>query len=75
MAEQHTPVCTILRRKEVQDRTGLACSTIYDRIKAGTFPRPVSLGAKAVGWLESEINGWLAARIAERDNVSGGSKA
>lgn len=40
---------TILRRKQVEARTGLSRSTIYERIKAGTFPAPVSIGAKAVG--------------------------
>ncbi len=57
----------ILRRREVEARTGLGCSTIYDGIKAGTFPAPIQLGPKAVGWLESEINAWLAARVAARD--------
>ncbi len=57
----------ILRRPEVEARTGLGCSTIYDGIKAGTFPAPVQLGPKSVGWVESEINAWLAARVAARD--------
>lgn len=47
---------TILRRKQVEARTGLRRSTIYERIQAGTFPAPISLGARAVGWLESEID-------------------
>lgn len=57
----------ILRRPEVEARTGLGCSTIYDGIKAGTFPAPIQLGPKSVGWVESEINAWLAARIAARN--------
>lgn len=57
----------ILRRPEVEARTGLRCSTIYDGIKAGTFPASIRLGSKSVGWVESEINEWLAARIAARD--------
>lgn len=57
----------ILRRREVEARTGLGCSTIYDGIKAGTFPAPIQLGPKSVGWVESEINAFLAGRIAERD--------
>lgn len=56
---------TILRRREVERRTGLSRSTIYERIKAGTFPAPISLGEKAVGWIESEIDSWLAARVEE----------
>ncbi len=63
MAAQLQTALTILRRKQVEARTGLSRSTIYDRIKAGTFPAPISLGEKAVGWIESEVNGWLAAQI------------
>ncbi len=63
MANQIQSALTILRRKQVEARTGLSRSTIYDRIKAGTFPAPISLGEKAVGWIESEIDAWLNARI------------
>ncbi|MGC9456622.1 MAG: helix-turn-helix transcriptional regulator [Halothiobacillaceae bacterium] len=63
MAAQAQTAPTILRRKQVEARTGLARSTIYQHIKAGTFPRPVSLGAKSVGWIEAEVNAWLEARI------------
>ena len=54
---------TILRRKQVQARTGLARSTIYLHIKNGTFPRPAALGTRAVGWLESEVSDWTAERV------------
>jgi len=54
---------TILRRKQVEARTGLSRSTIYERVKTGTFPAPVSIGAKAVGWIESEIDSWLTAQV------------
>jgi prophage regulatory protein len=33
----------------------------------GSFPRPVRIGKRAVGWVESEVDGWIEARIAERD--------
>jgi len=49
----------ILRLPTVKDRTGLSRSTIYLRISEGTFPKPISLGSRAVGWIESEINEWL----------------
>lgn len=65
MAAQLQTALTILRRKQVEARTGLSRSSIYDRIKQGTFPAPISLGAKAVGWIESEIDAWLNARIQE----------
>ena len=57
----------ILRLPEVKARTGLGHSSIYERISAGTFPRQVKIGERAVGWLENEIQDWQQARIAERD--------
>ena len=65
MAAQLNHALTIIRRKQVEARTGLSRSTIYERIRAGTFPAPVSLGAKAVGWVEGEIDAWLADQIAK----------
>lgn len=53
----------ILRRKQVQMRTGLSRSTIYQYIKDGVFPKPVPLGPRAVGWLESEVSEWIAERV------------
>ena len=47
---------TILRLPDVKRSTGLSRSTIYLRIAQGTFPKPVSLGGRAVGWLEAESN-------------------
>lgn len=57
---------TILRLKQVQGRTGLSRSTIYDRMGKGTFPCSVSLGARAVGWLESEIDEWILKCVENR---------
>ena len=48
---------TILRLPEVKKSTGR--STLYLRISQGTFPKPVCLGGRAVGWLEAEIQEWL----------------
>lgn len=56
-------VTTILRLPAVKNRTGLSRSTIYLRISQDTFPKPVSLGARAVGWVESEIQEWLQRQI------------
>jgi prophage regulatory protein len=36
-------------------------------MQRGNFPRPIKLGAQAVGWLETEISDWTSARIRERD--------
>ena len=53
----------ILRLPEIMSRTGLSRSTIYLRISQGTFPKPVNLGARAVGWIEAEIDEWLNHQI------------
>jgi prophage regulatory protein len=63
MAEQIHDALSIIRRKKVEARTGLSRSTIYLRISQGTFPRPVSLGLRAVGWIDAEISDWLAQRV------------
>ena len=55
-----------IRLPEVKLRTGLSRSTIYEDINKGIFPRPVSLGMRCVGWLESEIESWIMARIQQR---------
>ena len=53
----------ILRLPGVRARTGLSRSSIYLRISQGRFPKPVSLGERAVGWVESEVNEWLNRQI------------
>lgn len=72
MAVQIQNALTILRRKQVEIRTGLSRSTIYAKLRCNpkrptdydpTFPRPVSIGAKAVGWIESELDAWLTEQI------------
>lgn len=45
--------------------TGLARSTIYKKIKENTFPKPILLGAKSVGWVENDIQEWIQQRINE----------
>lgn len=53
----------ILRLPAVKARTGLSRSTIYLRIAEGSFPPPVSLGGRAVGWHEGQITLWIEQRI------------
>lgn len=50
----------VLRFPAVKSRTGLSRTTIYNRISEGTFPSPIKLGSRAVGWLESDIDDYLA---------------
>lgn len=55
----------ILPIEEVFNRTGLRRTSIYDLVKRGLFPAPVSLGAvRRVGFVESEVNAWISERIA-----------
>lgn len=62
----------ILRLPDVKARTGLSRSTIYLRIATGAFPRPVTLGGRAVGWVETEIEHWLEVQIAKSRGTVGG---
>ena len=63
MQQKIQPEPAILRRPQVEQRTGLSRSTLYQYIKDGDFPKPVRLGLRAVGWLESDISDWIAARV------------
>lgn len=57
----------ILRLKDVIEKTGLARSTIYKYVDAGTFPEPIPLGGRSVGWVDSEVHQWIAEKIENRD--------
>ena len=57
----------VLRLPEVEAKTGLKHTAIYQRISEGTFPRPIPLGVQARGFLESEVDAWIKGRVAERD--------
>ncbi len=52
----------ILRQKDVQDITGLSRSTIYRHVNAGTFPAPIQLTDRLIGWHSTIISDWVAAR-------------
>ena len=49
----------LIRVKEVLHRTGLSRSSLYRRLKAGTFPEGVRLGVQSVAWKESDIEAWI----------------
>jgi len=55
----------ILRLPEVKAATGISRSTIYSQMADGCFPKPISLGARAVGWVNTDIENWLNQRIAD----------
>jgi prophage regulatory protein len=63
-----TTLQRFLRRPDVQRVTGLPCSTLYEMMSDGRFPKPVPLGGQKVAWIESEIIDWQKRRIAERDS-------
>jgi len=59
MEEQIRTALTILRRRQVEAATGLSRSTMYERMKAKTFPPSVRLGPRAVGWRAGDISDFL----------------
>lgn len=54
----------LIRRQEVEERTGLSRASIYTMMDEGQFPRPVRIGKRAVAWRQSEIEEWMASREA-----------
>ena len=52
----------LMRREQVEQRTGLARTTIYRKMRDGSFPQPIRVGVRAVRWPSSEIEAWLASR-------------
>lgn len=55
----------ILRFPEVKARVGLCRSHIHNLVSQGKFPAPIKLGARASGWIESEIDQFIQSRIEE----------
>ena len=66
----------ILELSEVMKVTRLSRSTIYKRMREGTFPDQIKLGESERGerkvvWRESEIEGWLKERISASRQING----
>ena len=86
MAAPTQTAVTILRRRQVETRTGLSRSSIYAKLRRNpkrpcdydpSFPKPVSVGARAVGWIEAEVEAWIAAQIEKSRcsaNMGGGKR-
>jgi len=55
-------VSPLLRRPEVEQRTGLRKSAIYEQMAAGQFPQPRRISTRCVAWVASEIDAWIEAR-------------
>lgn len=61
-----------LRLAEVKHQVGLGRSAIYQKVKTGEFPAPISLGARAVAWTSDSISAWMEERIASSRKTTGG---
>lgn len=60
----------LIRRKEVEDKTGLGASSIYAMMKTGDFPSCLSLLERRVAWIEADVDNWIAERVAKHRNFS-----
>lgn len=67
MKEVQNENIRLIRRKELQIKIGMGASSIYAEMAKGRFPKPVLLSEKRVAWVESEIDQWVAERIASRN--------
>ena len=61
-------VNSIIRLKDAIKKTGVSRSSIYLYSNAGTFPKPIKLGERSIGFVESEIDDWIEQKIAESRN-------
>ncbi|WP_280513150.1 helix-turn-helix transcriptional regulator [Glaciecola punicea] len=59
----------MLRKEEVTHLCGISVPYMYSMISAETFPKPVKLGIKISGWVDTEVQQWIEQRIADRDNT------
>lgn len=62
----------LIRLRTVREKTGLSKSTIYAFVQQERFPRPVKLGDRSSGWVESEVDSWISARVAKRGDQETG---
>ncbi|NCQ34316.1 AlpA family transcriptional regulator [bacterium] len=63
MAAEIKTSLVVLKLKQVQARTAISRSGIYQKMAEGAFPPSISLGPRAVGWLESSVDQWIQSRI------------
>jgi len=77
--ENISPQKRFIRLPEVKRRTGYGRTSIYRKMKDGSFPKSIKLGGppiapsafdcRAVAWIEDEVDQWIESRIEERDSV------
>ena len=60
----------ILRRRDVENLTGLSRSTLYAMMADGNFPSPIKLGKRAVGWQDTDLTEWIASRPKKSNPIS-----
>ena len=53
----------VLRSREVTAKSGIPQASRYEMIARGEFPKPINLGGPRIGWLEHEIDAWIAERV------------
>ena len=54
----------LIKMPVVMNRVAMSRTNLFIKVKEGTFPAPISLGARAIAWVEEEVDEWVAARIA-----------
>lgn len=71
MKNYDKPTSRLIRMSHLRLKVGLCKASIYNRINAGTFPKPFSIGGKSVAWLESDIDQWIEqCRAAAHDDMA-----
>lgn len=63
----------LLRIADVQARTGISRSQLFELTRRGEFPKPIPLVGRTRAWVESDVSAWIAARI-EAARAAGGAR-
>lgn len=53
----------LMRLPSVIEKTGKPRSTIYSMIEKNLFPKQIKLSSRSVGWLEDEVDAWIAEKV------------
>lgn len=72
---KETMTTKLMKLPAVLTHVALSRSNLYAKIKAGTFPQPISLGGRAVAWIDEEVQEWIDAAVDQSRNIAGLSKA